>query len=566
MGKFWAVWRKKWPLSITNGVEKYEFHYGDNTAIHYFDEQNAEKIWFKYFKDPQKDVLKKRHVIKVQKYMDDGWVYYYREETKEKHEKRKESGPYPVVPGMLKERMNSEWPWFICKGSEKYVFDYINNTVEHYFDAVNAEKIWFSTIQDPQKDVLELNNVTKRVEKYIVDGWQYSGSYGDNNWPLVISKGNEIYEFDYENNTAIHSWDYSQNVEKLQFKFFQDSPKDALERRNVSNTTRLVVNGWSLDGSYGKKHWPLTMSKGNTIIKFDYHNKTALLYTENKETLKTWFSQFEDPVWDYINQENVIHKKQFVENGWTYSGSYGKYEYPTSMSKGTEKYEFDYKNGCIAYHYVDGRRKEALEFNMFQSPMDVINKRDEAKIREYEFDHRGRLFQVKYLSKYGNYYLPFDIGSDGTEIIGSTAIYKKGTGLFDDVIIDVSQQFNVLTIWVEGKVYDVFEVESSTGVKQRIAEVPQNQLKAYLLRILYSLEGSYEDHSGVYVVIDGSELRLRFGPSLDADTFKWADGTNRHPEVGEKFEYLGESDDFYKIDYNGKELWVSKQYTHVIEN
>ena len=89
MGKFWAVWRKKWPLSITNGVEKYEFHYGDNTAIHYFDEQNAEKIWFKYFKDPQKDVLKKRHVIKVQKYMDDGWVYYYREETKEKHEKRK---------------------------------------------------------------------------------------------------------------------------------------------------------------------------------------------------------------------------------------------------------------------------------------------------------------------------------------------------------------------------------------------------------------------------------------------------------------------------------------------
>ena len=165
---------KDWPLSISNGVEKYEFNYCDNTVIHYFDDQNAEKIWFKFFKNPQKDVLKRRHVIKVKKYMDDGWVYYYRDETKgkkdetkEKHDKRKESGPNPVVPGVLKERMNPDWPWYICKGSEKYVFDYINKTVDHYFDALNAEKIWFSTIQDPQKDVLELNNVTKRIEKYI---------------------------------------------------------------------------------------------------------------------------------------------------------------------------------------------------------------------------------------------------------------------------------------------------------------------------------------------------------------------------------------------------------------
>lgn len=66
-----------------------------------------------------------------------------------------------------------------------------------------------------------------------------------------------------------------------------------------------------------------------------------------------------------------------------------------------------------------------------------------------------------------------------------------------------------------------------------------------------------------YVVIDGTELRLRLGPSTSANTFKWKDGTNRHPNKGERYRYLGESGDFYKIDYKGYELWVSKHYTYL---
>lgn len=72
-----------------------------------------------------------------------------------------------------------------------------------------------------------------------------------------------------------------------------------------------------------------------------------------------------------------------------------------------------------------------------------------------------------------------------------------------------------------------------------------------------------ENSQNNYVVIDGSELRLRLGPSLNADTFKWKDGTNRHPKVGEKFKYLDETSDFYQIDYQGNRLWVSKLYTHI---
>lgn len=76
-------------------------------------------------------------------------------------------------------------------------------------------------------------------------------------------------------------------------------------------------------------------------------------------------------------------------------------------------------------------------------------------------------------------------------------------------------------------------------------------------------EGNNAQVDGKMVVIDGDQLRLRLGPSTSSETLKWGDGSNRHPEVGEKFKYLGESGDFYKIDYKGNEVWVSKQFSHV---
>ena len=550
-----------WPLSIVKGEEKYEFDYHDNIAIHYFDEQNAEKIWFKRFKNPQKDAMRKRHVTRVQKYMVDGWTYS--DETKGKQ----------------------GWPWFIYKGTEKYVFNYSNNTVEHYFNPDNAEKIWFSSIQDPQKDALELRNVTKSVEKYMVDGWVYSGSYGDEGWPLSISRGNEKYDFDYQNNTATHYWNNNNYAERLRFSVFQNPQKDVLEKRHVIEETTILFDGWTLEGSYGEKRWPLSMTNGNSTVKFDYRNKAATRFDSGKETSKTWFSAFDDPVTNYLKQSHVVYIKKAAENGWTYSGSYGKYEYPTSMSKGNEKYEFDYKNGFTVYHFVNGRRTEAMEFSTLQSPMDVINKRSEAKIREYEFDSQGKLYKVKYLSKFGNFYLPFYIGSEGKEEIANTSIYKKGTGWIDDVVYEASlvSKSTMFDILFSSDVYDIYQIDKGTGEKKKLSQVSPNQLKGHLLNILYSLEGSYDNtpsiqqdnnvrynssnenyqDNGNYVVIDGTYLRLRLGPSTSSDTFKWPDGTNRHPNVGDKFRYLGESGDFYKIDFNGNELWVSKQYTHL---
>lgn len=66
-----------------------------------------------------------------------------------------------------------------------------------------------------------------------------------------------------------------------------------------------------------------------------------------------------------------------------------------------------------------------------------------------------------------------------------------------------------------------------------------------------------------HVVIDGTNLRLRYAPHPNAEIYKRIDGTNFHPKKGERFPYKGETDDFYKIDYNGIVLYVSKRHTHI---
>ena len=76
-------------------------------------------------------------------------------------------------------------------------------------------------------------------------------------------------------------------------------------------------------------------------------------------------------------------------------------------------------------------------------------------------------------------------------------------------------------------------------------------------------EWIYDVEEESYVVIDGSELRLRLEPSTSAETLKWGDGTNRHPKVGERFLYVGETDDFYQIYFHGNYVWVSKKYSHI---
>lgn len=116
-----------------------------------------------------------------------------------------------------------------------------------------------------------------------------------------------------------------------------------------------------------------------------------------------------------------------------------------------------------------------------------------------------------------------------------------------------------------GRVREMLNQFVSDSIDKAQAEARQieSEMQQQSSSSSYSNTSSNRVSGTRYVVIDGSELRLRLGPSTSADTFKWGDGSNRHPVVGEKFRYLGESGDFYEIDFKGHQLWVSKLYTHI---
>ena len=127
------------------------------------------------------------------------------------------------------------------------------------------------------------------------------------------------------------------------------------------------------------------------------------------------------------------------------------------------------------------------------------------------------------------------------------------------VLSGVNEQGNIYyrkTI-IENKVEYVVELVYPQAKKAEYDAVVKKVISSF------QVMGGKDEDGERYVVIDGSELRLRLGPSTSSETLKWEDGSNRHPEVGEKFRLLDESGNFYKIDYKGNEVWVSKQFSHI---
>lgn len=68
---------------------------------------------------------------------------------------------------------------------------------------------------------------------------------------------------------------------------------------------------------------------------------------------------------------------------------------------------------------------------------------------------------------------------------------------------------------------------------------------------------------GAKVVINGTGVRLRFAPSLDAGYLTWANGATRAPRKGAKLEYRGEDSDWYEVRYLGHTFYVSKEYSYL---
>lgn len=82
------------------------------------------------------------------------------------------------------------------------------------------------------------------------------------------------------------------------------------------------------------------------------------------------------------------------------------------------------------------------------------------------------------------------------------------------------------------------------------------KLLSLLLALMVALACAATD----YVTVTGTNVRLRLQPSLQSETLTNSRGENLHPAKGQRLEVLGQAGDFYKVRFNGKQVYISKQF------
>ena len=66
-----------------------------------------------------------------------------------------------------------------------------------------------------------------------------------------------------------------------------------------------------------------------------------------------------------------------------------------------------------------------------------------------------------------------------------------------------------------------------------------------------------------YVVVNGTNVRLRYGPSLNADIYRNSRGAPIFPQKGMRLTYAGQTGDWYKVYYDGRIFYISKQHCYL---
>lgn len=92
-------------------------------------------------------------------------------------------------------------------------------------------------------------------------------------------------------------------------------------------------------------------------------------------------------------------------------------------------------------------------------------------------------------------------------------------------------------------------------------------MKAYYNRfiaILAAVIVALAAFAGDYVKVNGTHVRLRHSPSLQSKIYSNSNGYPIYPDKGDLLEYTGERGDFYQVRYQGRTLYISKQYSYVV--
>ncbi|MBR1934871.1 MAG: hypothetical protein IJ835_02335 [Muribaculaceae bacterium] len=92
--------------------------------------------------------------------------------------------------------------------------------------------------------------------------------------------------------------------------------------------------------------------------------------------------------------------------------------------------------------------------------------------------------------------------------------------------------------------------------------------EVYISKDYSRLEGTSSGSSSysgkTYVYVDGYHVRFRTGPSTSYPYLTTGKGGTLYAKQYSLLPYLGQSGDFYMVDYNGYTVYISRDYTHLV--
>ena len=77
---------------------------------------------------------------------------------------------------------------------------------------------------------------------------------------------------------------------------------------------------------------------------------------------------------------------------------------------------------------------------------------------------------------------------------------------------------------------------------------------------------SVQETQGGYVVITGVNVMLRLGPGVNYGYLTYSNGAPKHPAKGARLTYLGETNNWYRVSFDGAAVFVSKQFAHFVSD
>ncbi|MBR5644678.1 MAG: hypothetical protein IKW77_10880 [Salinivirgaceae bacterium] len=250
------------------------------------------------------------------------------------------------------------------------------------------------------------------------------------------------------------------------------------KRQYIYNTPLKNINtDWHFTYGNDKYGRPISMEKGNEKYVVKYSNSGYLVTRYDMGQKKYVFEPYDvNELFDLRTWDRVVKNR----------GKLTHYNRLTSIVRNNEKYEAVYTTTGYRLKGYDDKGRIKFEYeNNNDGDFDLeywdLNIPKRGKLIEYSYSSSGTLDTKKYYNESRSYYLREIQLSDGR--FSCRGIYENSGEFIDDVLIDASYEWGVFY----DNYYIIYRNDPKTGIKTKITELSEKQIKGWLLDYLYNL-------------------------------------------------------------------------------